>query len=175
MLWEHPWSSVSSNTSQPVPVSDRQLLLTKGYGNGARLWEVGKTGDRWSVNELWHEARLLRTKATSAVVRDGHAYGLSDGLLECIDIAAGTRRWKERGFGHGQVLLVDDLLLVQAESGDVVLVEAEPARFLEVARLSALTSRTWNYPVLAGAYLLARNEREIACFELPLAAYTAQD
>ncbi|MEO8494513.1 MAG: PQQ-binding-like beta-propeller repeat protein [Planctomycetota bacterium] len=169
ILWEHPWSSVSSNTSQPVPVSDRQLLLTKGYGNGAKLWEVTKAGDGWYVNELWHEPRLLRTKATSAVVRDGHAYGLSDGLLECVNIAAGTRRWKERGFGHGQVLLVDDLLLVQAEAGDVVLVEADPGRFREVARLSALSSRTWNYPVLAGAYLLARNEQEIACFELPLA------
>lgn len=175
MLWEHPWSSVSSNTSQPVPVSDQQLLLTKGYGNGARLWQVARTGDGWSVRELWHKPRLLRTKATSAVVRDGHAFGLSDGLLECIDIAAGTRRWKARGFGHGQVILVDDLLLVQAESGDVVLVEADPARFREVARFSPLSSRTWNYPVLAGSYLLARNEREIACYELPLVISAAQD
>ncbi len=175
ILWEHPWSSVSSNTSQPVPISDRQLLLTKGYGNGAKLWEVAKMGDGWSVNELWHEPRLLRTKATSTVVRDGYAYGLSDGLLECVDIAARTRRWKERGFGHGQVLLVDDLLLVQAESGDVVLVEADPASFIEVARLPALSSRTWNYPVLAGAYLLARNEREIVCYELPLAMPTSTD
>ncbi|MDA1050829.1 MAG: PQQ-binding-like beta-propeller repeat protein [Planctomycetota bacterium] len=175
LLWEHPWSSVSSNTSQPVPISDRQLLLTKGYGNGAQLWEIGKTGEDWRVKELWHEPRLLRTKATSTVVRDGYAYGLSDGLLECVDIAAHTRRWKERGFGHGQVLLVDDLLLVQAESGDVVLVEAAPARFVEVARLPALSSRTWNYPVLAGAYLLARNEQEIACFELPLATPASRD
>ena len=118
---------------------------------------------------------VVRTKATSAVVRDEHAYGLSDGLLECIDIAAGTLCWKARGFGHGQVILVNDLLLVQAESGDVVLVEADPARFREVARFSPLSSRTWNYPVLAGAYLLARNEREIACFELPLMTSAAQD
>lgn len=175
ILWEHPWSSVSSNTSQPVPVSDQQLLLTKGYGNGAQLWEIGKAGETWRVNELWHEPSLLRTKATSVVVRDGHAYGLSDGLLECVDIAAHARRWKERGFGHGQVLLVDDLLLVQAESGDVILVEANPTRCVEVARLAALTSRTWNYPTLAGAFLLTRNEQEIACFELPLATPAAKD
>ena len=168
ILWEEPWSSLSSNTSQPVPLSAGRLLITKGYGNGAHLWQLAKSGDDWSVSKLWHSPRLLRTKATSTVVRDGHAYGLSDGFLECVDIDASSRCWKQRGYGHGQVILVDDLLLVQVESGDVALVEATPDRFLEVARFSPLASRTWNYPVLAGSYLIVRNDREIACYILPL-------
>lgn len=174
ILWERPWPKVSSNTAQPVQISPDQLLLTKGYGNGARLWEVARDdAGVWQATELWHERRLLRTKATSPVVRDGCAYGLSDGLLECVELANRKRQWKVRGFGHGQVILVDDLLLVQAESGEVALVEAAPDRFHEVARFAPLSSRTWNYPALAGPYLLVRNDREIACYELPLETESA--
>ena len=71
-------------------------------------------------------------------------------------------------YGHGQTLLVDDLLLVQAEDGDVVMVAAEPGAHRELGRIPALTGKTWNPPALAGSYLLVRNDREAACYELPL-------
>jgi outer membrane protein assembly factor BamB len=67
-------------------------------------------------------------------------------------------------------MMVGDLLLIQAESGDVVLVDVNPDEFKERARLSALNSKTWNNPVLAGLYLLVRNDREAACYELPRVA-----
>ena len=76
---------------------------------------------------MWSNQRALKSKFTNLVIREGHAYGLSDGILECVDLSDGKRRWKKGRFGHGQILGVDDLLLVQAESGEVVLVEATPA------------------------------------------------
>jgi hypothetical protein len=66
-------------------------------------------------------------------------------------------------------LLIDDLLLIQAESGEVFLVDADPAGHRERARLAALSSRTWNNPVLAAPYLLLRNDREAVCYELAVA------
>jgi outer membrane protein assembly factor BamB len=44
----------------------------------------------------------------------------------------------ERGrYGQGQILGVDDLLVVQAESGDVALVAATPAAYRELGSFSA--------------------------------------
>lgn len=60
------------------------------------------------------------------------------------------------------------LLLVSAESGDVLLVEVNPNESRELSRFPALASKTWNNPALAGQYLLVRNDREAACYELPL-------
>ena len=37
----------------------------------------------------------------------------------------------------------------------------------EVARLEALSSKTWNPPTLAGRWLLVRNDREAVCYEIP--------
>ena len=92
------------------------------------------------------------------------------GVLTCVNLEQGNREWKEGRYGHGQILLVDDLLLIQAESGDVVLVEISPERPRERARFPALRGKTWNNPALLGDLLLVRNDQEAACYRLPLNA-----
>ena len=57
-------------------------------------------------------------------------------------------------------------MLVQAESGEVVLVEANPKGFHKLGALPAFTSKTWNNPALAGNRLFLRNDQEAACYEL---------
>jgi outer membrane protein assembly factor BamB len=96
-------------------------------------------------------------------------YGLDEGVLACLDLQTGKRLWRAGRYGHGQLLLVGDLILVQAESGEVLLVRPNPKKLEEVATLSALNDKTWNVPSLAGNLLLVRNEQEAAAFELPLA------
>jgi outer membrane protein assembly factor BamB len=95
-------------------------------------------------------------------------YGLDDGILVALDVETGQRRWKSGRYGHGQILRVGELLVVQAESGDVVLVAVDPERHVELARLPALSGKTWNPPALSGSLLLVRNDREAAAYELPV-------
>jgi hypothetical protein len=64
--------------------------------------------------------------------------------------------------------LVDDLLLIQAESGEVALVEIGPEKPRERARFRALAGKTWNNPVMLHELLLVRNDQEAACYRLPL-------
>jgi outer membrane protein assembly factor BamB len=65
------------------------------------------------------------------------------------------------------MLLVDGMLLLQAESGEVVLVSATPKGHQELTRFPALSDKTWNHPSLAGNILVVRNDREAAAYELP--------
>ena len=101
------------------------------------------------------------------VVRDQFVAGLDDGVLTCLDVRDGKRMWRDGRYGHGQILLVDDLLLVQEESGEVALVEATPAGFKELTSFPALNGKTWTPPALSGHRLLVRNDREAACYALP--------
>jgi outer membrane protein assembly factor BamB len=110
----------------------------------------------------------MKTKFTNACLHGGYAYGLSDGVLECIEISSGRRVWKRGRFGHGQLLRVDDLLLVQAESGEIVLVEANSQRFQQLGSIPALEGQTWNNLCLYKNRLLARNAREATCFSLTI-------
>ena len=65
-------------------------------------------------------------------------------------------------------MLVGDVILVLSEAGEVILVEASPKKYRELASMPAIEGVTWNNPALAGPLLLVRNAEEAACFELPL-------
>jgi len=121
---------------------------------------------KYATRELWKNHNL-KAAFNNIVTRDGCAFGLDDGILVCLDLATGQRKWKEGRYGTGQVLLAGGLLLVQTEPGPVTLVEANPAGFHELSSIPALQAKTWNTPALAGQYLLVRNDQEAVCYKLP--------
>lgn len=177
VLWERPWSDENdgnASTTQPIPLAGDRLFLSKGYGVGAALWSIARDGaGQFTVEPLWQPPikPVMKTKFANVVVRDGYVYGLDDVLLECIELATGKVQWKKRRepkFGHGQILLVDDVILVQSESGELVLVEASPEEYRELASIQALdpADRAWNTPAFAPPYLLLRNPREAVCYRL---------
>ncbi|MBI3864707.1 MAG: hypothetical protein HY290_22750, partial [Planctomycetia bacterium] len=55
---------------------------------------------------------------------------------------------------------------VLSEKGEVALLDASPDRHIEQCRISAITGKTWNHPVVARGKLFVRNAEEAACFEL---------
>ena len=155
--------------AQPLVVGGDRVFLTAGYGVGCELLQLRANPEGGlSAESVWKNIRL-KAQFNSVAMRDGFIYGLDDGFLACVEIATGARRWKDGRYGSGQTLLVNDLILVQTERGDVALVEANPDAFREYGRVAALSSKTWNHPTLAGRFLLVRNDREAVCYELPLA------
>lgn len=169
VLWEVKWEKGDQKVAQPVTISPDRVMVSAGYGVGAMLLQIERDGDALRAKPLW-EKRSLKAKFANFVVRDGFVYGLDDSILVCVDVETGERRWKRGRYGHGQMILVGDLLLIMAESGDVALVELNPAEHRELTRFTALDGKTWNSPALATPYLLVRNDQEAACYELPLAA-----
>jgi outer membrane protein assembly factor BamB len=169
--FEWPGHSDSDATcSQAQVFDDGRIFVSKGYGIGAAVFASPPAVNPPAFTSVWRQTGLLKTKFTNATIHDGHAYGLSDGILECVQLADGRRRWKKGRYGQGQVLRVGGALLVQAESGEVVLVECTPERHLERARLEALDGQTWNTLALSGDRLLVRNADQAACFVLPVVA-----
>jgi outer membrane protein assembly factor BamB len=171
-LWSHPWegkSNMNASASQAVPLPGDRVFVSKGYGGGSLMLHVTRNDDQWDAAEVWRDKGLLKTKFANIAVKDGYAYGLSDGILECVELENGDRAWKGGRYGHGQILLVEDNVLVQAESGEVVLVEATPEKHVELGRFPAIEGKTWNNLCLYGPFLLCRNSEEAACYRLPVA------
>ncbi len=171
VLWEHPWPPVgeTEHTSQPVVLPGDRVFQSAGYGVGGKLYQLAPDSQGGVTAQVVWESPRLKAKFTNVVLHDGFLYGLDDGVLVCLDPADGQRRWKGGRYGHGQILLAGDLILVMAESGEVVLVEAVPEAHRELGGFQALTGKTWNHPALSGPYLLVRNDREAACYRLHLA------
>lgn len=176
IIWTEEWpgdSTSNASTSQPVVLPSQQLLLTKGYGQGARLLQF--PGDE--LNRFWSNNRVLKTKFTNAVYQKGYAYGLSDGRLECVDVRTGKSVWKSRkSYGHGQILLCGEQILILAEKGYVALVPTAPNYDENGSRLGpkaltkfqAIEGTSWNTIAVNGDKLLVRNSDEAACYQMPL-------
>lgn len=173
VLWKADWpgqSNGGANCAMVVPAGENRFLIGKGYGGGSGLYEVTRTQGQWNVNELWKSNRVLKTKFTHAAVVGETAFAISNGSLEAVRVSDGERLWiqgRRTRLGQGQVLVAGDLIIGQAEGGEVVLVAADPNEYRELLRLPALTAKTWNVPTLAGRHLLVRNDREVICFLLP--------
>lgn len=168
-LWSAEWPGEAPKVATPVVLEGDKVLVSAGYGLGSRLYRLVPDGaGGLDAEEIWATPRL-KSKFANIVLHEGTIYGLDDGVLVAIDPANGERLWKRGRYGHGQIILVGDLLLIQTEKGAVVLVEATPEEHRELARLEALDDKTWNPPALSGNLLLVRNHREAACYELPLA------
>jgi outer membrane protein assembly factor BamB len=175
-LWRYKWPSINSRCSQPLIVGD-EVLVSAGYGDGSVMVGPGKNeGAAEQISTRWKDKnkRNLKSKFANMVLLDGNVYGLDDGVLTCVDAATGARRWKSGRYGHGQLLLVNDLLIVQAENGNLILVEPNPKKLIEHGRIQALLDNewsaevTWNNPAISGKYLLVRNAKQAICYELPV-------
>ena len=169
-LWTQPW-----NTRLPVlpsvqpAVLDGSTVLIGDNSSGLRRLAVSRGGTAWTVDERWVSNRL-KPYFNDFVVHRGYAYGFDGAILAAVDLANGERKWKGGRYGQGQLVLLpdQDVLLVISEDGDLALVKAVPDGLTEIARVPALSGKTWNHPVLVGDVLLVRNGEEMAAFRLAL-------
>jgi outer membrane protein assembly factor BamB len=170
VLWEHrtpPGNPGMPRAVQPHPVGAAQVLFDSGAEAGTALVEVSHEGGSWGAAQRW-TSRQLKPAFDDLVVCGGAAYGFDGRAFTCVDVGTGRRRWKDGRYGSGQVLLLGDqpVLLVVTDSGEAVLVAADPDRHTELGRFQAVSGKTWNHAVVAHGRLYVRNAAEMACYEL---------
>jgi outer membrane protein assembly factor BamB len=166
VLWSFPWPTSHAHVAMPVVVSKETVLISSGYGTGSALLKIERDGaGKWSASTVWRFNRM-KAKFANLVLKDGCIYGFDDGIMACLDARSGELKWKDGRYGHGQMILVGDLLLATAETGEVILLDPKPDKLRELSRFSALQGKTWNPPALAGELLLLRNDTDAVCFRL---------
>lgn len=166
LLWSHVWDTqMGINVSQPIMVDKNRFFISAGYGKGASLLEVTGQGKTMAVRSVW-ENNSMKNKFNSSVLHNGYVYGLDEGILSCLDVNTGERKWKGGRYGYGQVLLASGHLIVISDTGEIALVRAAPDGYSELSRFAALSGQTWNVPAIADGRLLVRNATEMACYNL---------
>jgi outer membrane protein assembly factor BamB len=166
LLWSYTWDTdMGINVSQPIMVSQNRFFISAGYGKGAALVEVSGSGNAFAARTIW-ENNNMKNKFNSSVLHEGYIYGLDEGILTCLDVNTGVRKWKGGRYGYGQVIVASGYLIVSSATGELALVKATPDQFSEVARFAAIEGQTWNYPAIAGGKLLVRNANQMAAYNI---------
>jgi outer membrane protein assembly factor BamB len=164
--WKLEWiTSYDVNASTPIFLPPDRVFISTGYDKGAAMLKLVENGDGVRVEELWSN-REMRNKFSSSVLWDGHLYGFDEATLKCLDPQTGSTLWRERGLGHGSLMIADGHLIVLSDKGKLVLAEATPKGYNEKATAQVFEGKTWTVPTLAGGRLYLRNEEELVALDV---------
>lgn len=161
MRWQTDWDV---NASAPIFL-DGRLLLSSGYGHGAILLQLRKTGAGLEAETVW-QADSLRNRFQSGVLHQGHVYTSDETGLKCVEFATGREEWQQRRMKYGTVVLAEGHLFVLTEGGELIIAPATPEGFAPRTRAEILDGRCWSAPVICDGNIYARNLERIVCLDL---------
>ncbi|MDB5305306.1 MAG: outer rane biosis protein [Phycisphaerales bacterium] len=171
-LWRQKFKFSVSTAASPVIGGDI-VYCSAGYGVGAGAFRVEKSGEKWSTKVLWQTPKENQNHWTTALYHDGYLYGLygfkefKTEPLKCLDIKTGKPVWSKEGFGQGGLILAGGNILIQGDQGQLVLAEATPKGYHELAQAKPLSGKAWQMPVLAEGKIFTRtsDHGEAVCLE----------
>lgn len=167
VLWTHPgpFSVIASALFIPPD----KVYVSGGDDAGAVLMRIKIEGGNpavATVEELW-KTRAMKNHFNNAVLVGDHLYGFDNATFKCLSVATGEPTWASRGLGKGSLLVADgNLLIVLSDQGTLLLVEANPNAYTELARFQAMEGKAWTAPALANGRLYLRDHDEIMALEM---------
>jgi outer membrane protein assembly factor BamB len=166
LLWRLPWETTyDANAATPIFVAPDRIFVSSGYDTGSGLFRLHVANGQVEAEPLW-KSRGLKNQFSSSLLSGDYLYGFDNGTFKCVDVRTGEEKWKQRGLGHGSLILADGHLWVLSESGRLVLVDASPSGYAERASFQVLTGRCWTAPSLVDGVLYLRNQENIMAIDV---------
>ena len=172
-LWKftYPFYPISTSMGASPVVYSNIVYCTASYARGAAAAQVTLASGTWTVQQLYYLAGLnYQSIWMSPVCFQGYIYTLSGqnssfltAPLNCIELATGNLKWSTNNFGMGGLILVGTNLLVVTENGQLVVVQATPDAYHELARYQAFQfspsarGKCWNSPAFSNGRIYARS------------------
>jgi outer membrane protein assembly factor BamB len=163
-LWRYQWKTkFDINAPTPLVFGDK-IFITSGYGTGCALLQVRPGG----VSALWRN-KNMRSQLGSPVLVRGYIYGIDGdqggGELRCLDVANGEIKWKQK-IGGGALIAAGGYLLVLNERGELIVAEASPTNYRQVARTQVLGGHCWVAPAVADGRIYCKNNQgRLVCLD----------
>lgn len=173
LLWRVPITTTyGRHVMTPVVVDGIAMVASKEECLIGVAPVLDATSGLWNAPTRWRAPEIL-VNFSSPVAVDGFLFGLGpERNLFCVDTRTGAVKWSQGGFAtqsaeksHLALVAVGKHLLALTETGELVLVAADPAGFRELGRTQACGSN-WCNPAFADGRLYLRDSKELICLQL---------
>jgi len=167
VAWKSPFRT---NSTTPIVRGD-EIYISSGYNVGCGLFRIAQR-----ELELVYSNADMRNHFNNSILWEGYLYGFDGNSnlgrvvkLTCMKFETGEVAWSQRGFGCGSLLVADGKLLILSEDGQLVVAQATPDDYNELARSQFLDGRCWTVPVLLNGLVYGRNAAgDLVCVQLPV-------
>jgi len=176
VLWKTDEWKVRYNVPTPVVVGEDRIFLTAGYGQqelGCAMLRLAETDGTMSASlEYIHPTAVFGSIQQSPIYYDGYIYGVRpDRQLVCLGLD-GNVVWTSTsankfGRNSGPYAIVNGLLYVMNDKGDLTLVEASPKGYLPLAHAKVLDGHeSWGPMAIASNRMIVRDTLRMICLDI---------
>lgn len=170
------------NVVAPSPVfcGNNRVLLSAGYGAGSLLFEIEKSGEKYSLKEI----KRIRPNQGIASEQQTPIY-YNNYLFSIQPKDAGSLRnqfvcyspnditkliWssgKTKRYGLGPYLFADNKFFILSDEGELTMIKASTKEFAELDKAKVLQGHdAWGPMALVKGRLLARDSKKMICVDL---------
>jgi outer membrane protein assembly factor BamB len=184
VLWSQPFR-VTMNTPIATPAWSAPHLLVSGFFNGARMMELGTSGD---ARLLWQSeggteirSDKLHALMSQPIIDGDYIYGIcSFGQLRCLRRTTGERVWETQALTvekarNASAWLVRNgsRTIALNDRGELVFATLAPTGYTEIGRTKVIEPTStpgsrrelgavvWSHPAFANKHMVIRNDREV--------------
>ena len=159
-------SPIDLPIAMPVALGKGAIFSSHRAEGGAVAVEPGGSAAKGSkLRERW-QSRAMMSHLSTPVLVGGVLYGFHNATLRAVSAATGDALWSKRGLGKGSLVAVGDELLVLADDGRLLRVEASSEAYRELGQVEILRGKSWTAPSVTGDRIYLRNQSEMVCLSL---------
>lgn len=166
LLWRVPLRT-DAKRHAATPVINGDSIIVNSHTIGLVAIRIQKTTAGFEAKRAWTNPNL-KINLSTPVLENRYLYsqGPSRNFI-CADAETGAQKWEAPGFGkeNSSAICVGKNLLVLTDGGELVLVNANPNTYKELAR-QQVCGKNWNFPAFADGKLYVRDSRELLCLDL---------
>jgi len=168
VLWKVEFTPSGMNYNAATPIVDGVIVYFAGAGRGSRAVRIEKSGDAFSVKELWTNPDVA-PQFNSPVLVDGKLFGLSQrGNLYCLDAATGKTLWMDetRHSGFGAILGSPRAILAMTERSGLIAFAPKGDGFQSLATYQVSSGPIYATPVVTGSRIYIKDAETLTLWQL---------
>ncbi len=165
-----PRIHASVNAATPL-VFDDKVFISTSYGKGSVVLSIKNS----PLKTVWEERDALTSHYATAVHHNGVFYGHHGRQdyppgpsFRGVRSKDGRVLWDKRALGAGNVSLAGDHLVLFQETGEVLILKADPLKFSVVSKHSLFEGAVRSYPAFGKGLFIGRDDKTIKVWDWKL-------
>ncbi len=163
LLWRFPVSTPFGR-HVTTPIGYQGIVIISSIEEGLIATRTSSSPDGSVAQERAWQSKVSAINFSSPIRIGAYLYGLGpEKNFICVDLATGVQQWSKKGYiftsaeqAHAAFIAMNDRILALTDTGELVLFEANPNKFVELGR-TQVCGKTWSNPAYADGVIYLRD------------------